>query len=64
MSCHRCQKVGRLEREALLVGSGLADMREAGRYALTPEEREQVEAEEQLLAILLERIEAERFARA
>ncbi len=61
MSCHLCQ---RLERDALLVDRGLADMREAGRFALTPEERSEVEAEEQLLEILLERIEAQRFAPA
>ena len=61
MACHRCQQ---LERHTRLVGRELADMREAGRYTLTPQEREQVEAEEQLLEILLERIEAERFARA
>ena len=64
MGCHRCQQANQLERHRLLVGSELADMREAGRYVLTPEERETIEAEEQLQALLLERIEAKRFRQA
>jgi hypothetical protein len=64
MSCHRCQQASRLDRHTQLVGRELADLREAGRYALTPEEREQLEAEEQLLTLLLERIERERLAPA
>ena len=62
MSCHHCQRARKLERHTPLVGHGLADVREAERYALTPEERAATQAEERLLASLLERIEAERFA--
>jgi len=40
-------------------------VRQTGRrYALSPEERAAIEAEERLLASLLERIEAERYAPA
>ena len=64
MSCWRCEQASKLERHTRMVECELADLGEAQRYVLALEERQQVESEELLLEILLEKIEEERFALA
>ena len=53
MTCPLCTQLDRDER---LLSEAVDDCRAARRYDLTPEEREAVEAEERMLADLLQRI--------
>jgi hypothetical protein len=59
MSCPTC---ARLDRDEELLRLAVEEREEALRYALTPEERAAVEAEERMLAVLLERIVERRAA--
>ena len=64
VSCEHCQQVARIDRHARLVADELAGTSSIERDRLSEEERLTLEAEEQLLAILLERIVTERLAHA
>jgi hypothetical protein len=64
MGCEHCKQVARIDRQARLVADELASWRSIKRDRLSEEERLTLEAEEQLLAILLERIAAERLTHA
>jgi hypothetical protein len=59
MTCPTCERIARDER---LLSEAVEDCREGLRYALTPKEREAVEAEERMLAALLDRILERRAA--
>jgi len=59
MSCPTCERIDRDER---LLSEAVEEIRDSLRYALTPNEREAIEREEQLLALLLDRIIEKRAA--
>lgn len=59
--CQRCEQEKELELHARLVERELDAAREVTRFALTPQERREIEAEERLLARLLDEIEARKL---
>jgi hypothetical protein len=59
MTCPACDRIARDER---LLKEAVEEIRETRRYVLTAKEREAVEAEERMLAHLLDRIIERRAA--
>jgi len=58
-ACPTCDRIARDER---LLTEAVEEIRETRRYVLSPEEREAVEAEERMVAHLLDRIIEHRAA--